>query len=225
MPLSLGLGSLWNLFLAAIPVALAFRIARGIRRDIDTTRPLRWHLWLPLLTLWLAFLPNTCYLLTEWRHYLGFVYTSSFYPRVFQHGYYNAGPTIKLAAITCVYIIYSSVGLLALFLSVWPLKRLAQTHWKHLAQLGQPIVFVLCALGVYLGLVNRFNSWDLIHPSRVFAILQTLSDIFAHPIVVAMILIFGAVLWLLYTLFDIFMDGAALRFHQKPLEKVNNASQ
>ena len=60
----------WNLFLAVIPVALAFAIARGARRDMREAGRIRWGLWLPLGVVWLAFLPNSCYLLTEWRQLL-----------------------------------------------------------------------------------------------------------------------------------------------------------
>ena len=61
---------IWNLFLAVLPVVLAFVIARGARRDRQATGHVRWGLWAPLAFVWLLFLPNSCYLLTEWRHYL-----------------------------------------------------------------------------------------------------------------------------------------------------------
>ena len=44
---------LWNLFLAVVPVALAFLIARGVRRDRQAKRPVRWVLWGPLALVWL----------------------------------------------------------------------------------------------------------------------------------------------------------------------------
>ena len=56
---------LWNLFLAVVPVLLAFAIARGVRRERAAGGAVRWLLWGPLALLWLLFLPNSCELLTE----------------------------------------------------------------------------------------------------------------------------------------------------------------
>src|ERR1051325_7098363 len=59
----------WNLFLAIIPVPLGYLTAwalskRGEKRNLPV--------WLafPIALAWLVFLPNICYLLTEWRHLL-----------------------------------------------------------------------------------------------------------------------------------------------------------
>src|SRR5581483_4924000 len=60
----------WNLFLAAIPVPLAYLLASGAETFTLKRRRVPWLAWLPLAVVWFAFLPNTCYLLTEWRHFL-----------------------------------------------------------------------------------------------------------------------------------------------------------
>jgi uncharacterized membrane protein len=70
--------------------------------------------------------------------------------------------------------------------------------------------FPLVSLGVYLGLIQRFNSWDLLHrPGIIWTrSLQAL----ARPDLFIFILAFGAFLWLAYYLLDIWVDGAKMRW-------------
>ena len=61
------LATIWNLFLAALPIALAHALVEGVpvgRSRIATARVAA------LGVAWLAFLPNSPYLLTEWSHFL-----------------------------------------------------------------------------------------------------------------------------------------------------------
>ena len=80
----------------------------------------------------------------------------------------------------------------------------------------RPLIFPLCALGVYLGLMRgRFNSWDLVNGSRLSAILATTVQALHRPYLVGLLLLFGAVLWLFYAAFDIWMDGWAWRLSRR----------
>ncbi len=197
----------WNLFLAAIPVALAFGMARGVRADLRISSRVRWEIYLPLLLVWLVFLPNTCYLLTEWRHFLDAVTRGPIYAQAKQ----SKDGILDFLLLLGFYIAYSGSGLLAFFLAIWPLDQLAR-RWGAWRTAGQAAFFVLCALGVFLGLINRFNSWDLVHPQRLQAIIGATTETLKRPVLLGLILGFGAVLWMLYGAFEIWMDGARLRF-------------
>lgn len=197
----------WNLFLAVVPVVLAFVAAHGMRGQRRAGEPLTWALWLPLLLVWLVFLPNTCYLLTEWRHYIETLLTNPVY---FQAQRGRAG-FIDFLIMTGFYLIYSGIGLLTFFLAVWPLDRLARRRLGGWSWLLQGVIFVLCALGVYLGLIFRFNSWDLLHQEKLREILATAMGVQGRPLLIGFLLGFGAILWILYSVFDIWMDGAAWR--------------
>ena len=201
----------WNLFLALIPVGLAFFIARGLRGQKRSGGPISWALWAGLLLVWLVFLPNTCYLLTEWRHYLDSLSSSPIY---FQ-AEVSRQSFIDFLLMTGFYILYTSCGLLTFFLAVWPLDRLARHRLGPWIWPCQALIFALCALGVYLGLLPRFNSWDLLHPYRLLLILQTSLGVQQRPLLLGFILGFAAILGILYTLFDIWMDGAAWRLHAR----------
>ena len=209
---------IWNLFLAIIPVVLAFVIARGVRRERQTTGYVQWILWGPLALVWLLFLPNSCYLLTEWRHYLDTLTQSQLFAQVHQ-----GGGRIDFFLITGFYLVYSGAGLLAFFLAVWPLDRLTRPRLGRLGAVLRPLIFPLCALGVYLGLMRgRFNSWDLVNGSRLGDLLATTAQIFQHPALIGLILIFGGVLWLFYAAFDIWMDGIAWRLSRRHAARQEN---
>ena len=212
-----------NLALAFVPVALAFAIARGARRDIQTMGRVRWGLWLPLLALWLLFLPNTCYLLTEWRHYLCDIHDKSWYYPVYGRGQYPPDATLGLLGLTAFYLAYTGAGLVAFFLALWPLHRLARQSWGRAAEPARAVVCLLCALGVHLGLVSRFNSWDVVHPALASAMLSTALQTLARPLLLAAVCVFGTLLWLLYALFEIGMAGLGAR-RSMTLEKSPRAS-
>ena len=200
-----------NLFLALIPVACAFVLARGVRGEMRRTGRVRWLLWSPLLLLWLVFLPNTCYLLTEWRHFLDTVVLTPIYVRT----YYDRDAVLPLLVVMTFYLLYTGAGLWTFFLAVWPLDRLTRRRLGR-ATLGlQAAVFTLCAFGVYLGLVWRFNSEDLLHPRRLAYIVQVAAVTLHYPALDALVLVFAGVLWGLYALFDIWMDGALARIRAR----------
>lgn len=203
---------IWNLFLAVVPVVLAFVIARGVRRERENTGAVQWLLWGPLAVIWLVFLPNSCYLLTEWRHYFETLTQSQLYSQAHHSG---DGRT-DFFLVTAFYLVYSGAGLLAFFLAVWPLDRLTRPRLGRLGAALRPVIFPLCALGVYLGLMRgRFNSWDLVSGTRVADLLATAVQVFQRPLLFASILLFGALLWLFYAVFDIWMDGVAWRLSRR----------
>lgn len=203
---------IWNLFLAIVPVALAFVIARGVRRERAARGAVRWALWGSLAAVWLFFLPNSCYLLTEWRHYLTTLTQSS----LFAEAHHSGDRRIDFFSVTVFYLLYSGAGLLAFFLAVWPLDRLTRVRLGRPGAVLRPLIFPLCALGVYLGLMRgRFNSWDLLHASRLSEMLSTVAQVVQRPALAGLILLFGAVLWLFYAAFDIWMDGWAWRLSRR----------
>lgn len=197
----------WNLFLAAIPVVLAFAIARRVRAGRQEPGRAHWVVTVPLLLIWLVFLPNTCYLLTEWRHFLDAVTRGPIYAQAKT----SRDGILDFLLLLGFYIAYSGSGLLAFFLAIWPLDQMAR-RWGAWRTVGQAVFFVLCALGVFLGLINRFNSWDLVHPQRLQAIIGAMAETLKRPVLLGLILGFGATLWTLYGAFEIWMDGARLRF-------------
>jgi len=128
----------WNLILAWVPLILALVVYDGYRRSGGL-------LWLaPFLALWLIFLPNAPYIVTDFVH----LSASSHAPLWFDG--------VELSA-------FAWTGMLLGFVSLY----LVHAVLRH--RFGAPagwlivlFVLALASVGVYLGRVKRWNSWDLL---------------------------------------------------------------
>ncbi|HLK60707.1 MAG TPA: DUF1361 domain-containing protein [Chthonomonadaceae bacterium] len=196
----------WNLFLACVPVALAYLLAIGAERFTLQKKRVPWYAWLPLGLLWFAFLPNTCYLFTEWRHYLFdpfFVGTRRYGP--------NGEALIQSARQGLVFLLYSAVGFLSLGLSIRPVHRLLRKAGQHPVWMAPPFFF-LVSLGVYLGLILRLNSWELFLSPR--HVLEIAGESLQNLRLIKVLILFAGTLWLLYLIVDIWVDGVKQRIEQ-----------
>jgi uncharacterized membrane protein len=197
-------GVLWNIFLAAVPVALGYWAA-SLAVKSRTKRALYLPFGLVLLA-WLAFLPNTCYLLTEWRHFLTTLDGANLYLR----SQNDRSALVFLAMYTAFYFCYSALGMLAFTLALRPLARIAHHFVPNTWIAGVPM-FVLLSLGVYLGLVLRDNTWDILtRPGKVWL---DIVNVGGHPFLIAVILGFGLFLWLAYLAIDIWVDAIIIRWY------------
>ena len=145
----------WNLFLAFIPLTLSFYLFRG-----SATRNLFW--W-TILLVFVAFLPNAPYILTDSIH---IIELSQNYPSW----------AIILILIP-QYLLFITTGFEAYVISLTKLDNyLANLVAKQYLILVKAIAHCLCVIGIYLGRFERFNSWDLVsRPLKV--IFTTWSDL------------------------------------------------
>jgi len=196
---------IWNLFLAFLPVILA-NITLWVSR-LKIGRLSRRFLIAVCLIIWAVLLPNTCYLFTEWRHYLDAVTETQMYDRALV----SHSAMAHLLGLTLFYACYSGAGLLAFFLAIWPLDKRLRVRHPTSAFIARFIGFPLCSLGVYLGLIHRFNSWDLIHKHLMHTIIEISAQALSSRFSSAIILAFAVFLGVLYWGFDIWMDGFRFR--------------
>jgi len=146
----------WNLFLAVIPVALAFFMRR---LWVDGSRNARMLFWL-FGFVWLIFLPNACYLLTEWRHFFSMLERNDLYT---QWLFLKDTEALRWLIVNFLFYLFdSALGMLAFALATRPVYGLLRKSNPHAWLWGIPF-FPLISLGVYLGLIERFNSWNLLH--------------------------------------------------------------
>jgi uncharacterized membrane protein len=133
----------WNLFLALVPLALA-RVLFG-----HHPRP-RWLL-VTGGALFVAFLPNAPYVLTDVLHL----------PSALAPAHGNGW---LAAALLAEYLCLFGVGFAAYVLSLVRLERWLSDHGtSRRAVLTVDLsLHALCAVGIVLGRVFRFNSWDLV---------------------------------------------------------------
>jgi len=191
-----------NTSLALIPVILAYstlwvsKLPRRLCRNVAIGA---------LALLWLAFLPNTCYLLTEWRHFLEDMDAYNLFLR--SRG--DSHLLTRLFQMTVFYFAYSAFGMLAFTFAIRPMEHLAAKRGATVWFWGVPF-FVALSLGVYLGLVLRFNSWNLVNrPDEIWA---AIVQVGARPKLAIFIVMFGLFLWAAYESLDIWIDALTERW-------------
>jgi uncharacterized membrane protein len=145
----------WNLTLALVPVAFAVVLFHRSDR--------RGAAWWLLAAVFLAFLPNAPYVLTDVIHLERDARAA--YP----------SKVISLAVLS-QYALFFLVGFEAYVASLILLGR-------YIARVGRPrwvlpmelVIHGLCAVGIQLGRIDRLNSWDLV--ARPHHIVQSLGDL------------------------------------------------
>jgi uncharacterized membrane protein len=133
----------WNVFLALVPLALA-RFLFGHHE-----RP-RWVL-ISGGAVFVAFLPNAPYVLTDVLHL----------PRELSVAHGNGW---LAAALLGQYLCLFAAGFAAYVLSLVRLERWLADHGvsRRAVLFTDLSLHALCAVGIVLGRVFRFNSWDLL---------------------------------------------------------------
>lgn len=149
----------WNLFLAVLPLALSFWLFRVAKS--------RSVIWWVVLFLFVAFLPNAPYILTDLIHLVSDI-------RVIDSLLFNTLVVIPK------YVLFIGIGFEAYVLSLINLgdylKRQGLGHWVLQVEM---VLHGLCAIGVYLGRIERFNSWDLM--TRPHHVVRSIADTLLDP--------------------------------------------
>ncbi len=169
-----GLFLAWNLVLAAVPLLASTALVR-----LDGRRAPAWAL-LALGAVWLAFLPNAPYILTDLVH-LEYRAPVPFW--------YDLGMLLSGAG----------VGLLSGYVSLADVQGVVARRWGgRLAWAASVGVLFLSAFGIFLGRVLRWNSWDVVTSpgALVRDVAVHLAD--PHATTVVMTLVFGGMLTLGY---------------------------
>jgi uncharacterized membrane protein len=148
----------WNLFLAFIPFALSFYLFR-----LTALRNLWW--W-TLLLVFMAFLPNAPYILTDSIH-------------IVELSQGNYPPWAIVLVLIPQYILFICLGFEAYVISLVKLEQYLSNFMasKYLLIINA-IAHSLCIVGIYIGRFERFNSWDFVtKPGTVLiTTLQELED-------------------------------------------------
>lgn len=169
---------IYNSLLALIPVFLGWLVY-----SVQNTK-IKYILFFA----WLAFVPNTIYILTDIVHLLrDLKFFSPF------------GTLVILIR----YIFFLSLGFLTYILALYPIERTFSKliKKKKSATTTRLIIAInfLIGIGIVLGRVYRVNSWELITQSEkvLDALLQTISS----PKMIALALLFGLLANFIYFLF------------------------
>lgn len=135
-----------NIGLAIIPAILSFYLFKISKQ--------RTYLWWLLALIMIAFLPNSAYALTDVIHLIAAVKS----PEIsFNYLVFVLVPLFILYFVICFEFYALSIS--------WAQQYMVKQYWSNLAKLYVPSIHFLCAIGVYLGRVQRLESDDIaIHP-------------------------------------------------------------
>lgn len=169
---------IWNLILAWIPFGLALIVIKF---------PVKHYVTLIFGTLWLLFLPNAPYILTDFLHLR---------PRGIVPLWYDM----------LLIFSFALTGLCLGFVSLALMQMQVAKQWGHgRSWLFVFTVFLLCGFGIYIGRFLRWNSWDIF--SSPLSLWQDLYFTLTTPRLLAKMLLitsgFGALLTSIYLVFTI----------------------
>ncbi len=170
----------WNLFLAYLPYYISSKVTRQGARMNRVVRT-------AALLVWLLFIPNSFYILTDLYH-LADNHRSSRVPEWYD---------------LVLILTFAWTGLLFGVISARQVEKMLipDAPWRVRWVFLYPVMW-LNALGVYIGRYLRYNSWDI-----VASPIDLLSDIFrmiAHPLrnhdAWSMIVCYSVLLTIIYSL-------------------------
>ena len=168
----------WNLFLAFIPHFFISYLKSQSSLQKSKFRTLL------LLFVWLLFLPNSFYILTDLIH----LSQSS-----------NHLVWFDLVVFSSYALIGFTVGMISLIEFEKIIKNYTSSLITHVIM---PIICFLCGIGIYLGRILRYNSWDILsNPIKLIS--GTLTSLLSvHSLLFSFY--FGAYIYLFYSLKKIY---------------------
>lgn len=174
---------IWNLFLAWVALLITLWLEYVIHRNL-------WSSWYALLVtfLWMLFLPNTFYMITDFIHVLELP------PGGLLHG-------------TFMFMSFVFTGLMLGFISTYLVHmELKKRLGMRSASLIIGVVLLICSVAMYIGRELRWNSWDIVtNPaSLLFDITDRLLNVREHPYMftsiasffVLLVMMYGVLWWL-----------------------------
>ena len=141
---------LWNLFLAAIPYSLSTIIKTDFRLRRSNLKNLG------IIIIWLLFIPNTFYLITDFVH----LNPSNLYRYIFDFA--------LLSSFTIAGFYFGILSINTIY------KQIQFFYSNTISRIFLISISYLCAFGIYIGRVLRFNSWDII--CNPFSLIKSILD-------------------------------------------------
>lgn len=148
----------WNLFLAWLPLVFALSLRINLAK-----KP--WRHWQNLLLtlLWLGFLPNSFYMMTDLIHLQSSGQVSVLYDAAMMMSFVLNGLILGYMSVYLVHV------------------QLLERFKRNQAHAIIMLALLSCGFAIYLGRYLRWNTWDvLINP---FGILFDLSERVVNPVV------------------------------------------
>jgi len=188
-----GIFLVWNLFLAWVPLFIALLMEHKNRKILAIKLLL-------LIPLWLLFLPNAPYLITDLIHLR---------PRDGVPLWYDAS----------ILFLFAFDGLLVGIVSILLIhEMIAQYLRSFFSWIFLSVCFILSGYGIYLGRFLRWNSWDLL--VRPVALLEESFLTVTNPTAMMVTAIFSLILFFSYLIFYQLIHLNQPSYDSKDVEKL-----
>ena len=148
---------IWNLFLAWVPLGLALWLQHTLRHTL-------WSSWtaLALTALWIGFLPNSFYLITDYIHLQ------------------EITPRVDLLYDVVMFSSFIFNGVILGYLSLYIVhRRLLERVSRRVASGLIGLVLLVSSFAIYIGRELRWNTWDVL--ANPASLLIDVSDRVLNP--------------------------------------------
>lgn len=168
---------IWNLFLAWLPLVFAWWLVSIVQRKL-------WSSWeaLAVSALWLAFLPNSFYMVSDFIHVGEGGQRDLVYDAVMLTSFISVAVVLGICSL---YLVHQEVR-----------QRLSPRS----SQVWLGLIILACSFAIYLGRDLRWNSWDILtNPGGLlFDISERLMHPAAYPVMILTTAIFALLLSTFY---------------------------
>jgi uncharacterized membrane protein len=146
----------WNLFLAWLPLIFVVRLISLLRHKL-------WSSWegLGVSMLWLVFLPNSFYMISDFIHLQDVQRVDILYDAVMFTSFIYTGVVLGFSSLYLIHI------------------QLRRRLTPRAATFWIAFTLLICSAAVYVGRDLRWNSWDLL--TNPGGLLFDISDRLQHP--------------------------------------------
>lgn len=146
----------WNLALAWLPLIFAIYLVKVLRTKL-------WSSWEALAAsiLWLVFVPNSFYMISDFIHLQDAARINILYDAIMFTSFISTGVILGFTSLHLVH------------------RELLQRFSTRMAASWIAFTLLVCSVAIYIGRDLRWNSWDIL--TNPGGLLFDVSDRLAHP--------------------------------------------
>ncbi len=139
---------IWNIFLLSIPYFLSVLLKKKYAKKRNASKKM--FFWI-IIFLWLIFIPNSAYIITEARHLINYCPGAPLHDICEQNAW-----------VIIFFFAYSLVGWFSFVYLMEKQRMVLKSIWgKKNAEIFVLSVIPMMTIGVLLGLIDRWNSWEI----------------------------------------------------------------
>ena len=177
----------WNIFLALLPCFIVWRLSRGYYlKKWGNISGMNRLLFGAVFLIWFFFFPNTAYLIADIRHLVDYCR---------EPDYFRA--CVNEAWVVPLFFSYAATGVPTFYYSLRKMAMILEKLFGKAAGRLFPLLMIpVTALGLLLGLVGRFNSWEVL--SKPLDIVGAALGYLIDDIMLINLIVYTLMLYLFY---------------------------